>query len=167
MISTIISVPILSVLLIFQSAILSRIPLLGGTADLILLAIVAWALQKRVQNAWYWGIIGGLLVGYVSALPFFVPLISYCIAVGLALLLRSRVWQMPILAMFVTVFFATLASNSISLISLRILGTSLPLLQVLNLITIPSLVLNLFLAIPFYTLLGDLASWLYPEELVM
>jgi hypothetical protein len=38
----------------------SRIPLLHGSADLILLALVAWALQKRVNTAWQWALIGGL-----------------------------------------------------------------------------------------------------------
>ena len=84
-----IAVPILSFLLILQSAVLSRIPLLGGTTDLVLLAVIAWALNRRVQTAWHWGIIGGLLVSYVSALPFGVILLGYLLAVALALALRG------------------------------------------------------------------------------
>jgi len=160
-----ISVPILGFLLILQSAVLSRIPLLGGTTDLVLLAVIGWALQKRVQTAWHWGIIGGLLVSYVSALPFGIYLLGYLMAVAMALAFRGRVWQVPILAMLITTFFGTMIVHLITLLVLRLLGDPLPLLQTLNLITLPSVLLNLLLAVPFYTLLGDLANWLYPEEL--
>ncbi len=163
----VIAVPILSVLLIIQSAVLSRMPLLNGTTDLVLLAVIAWALQKRVQTAWHWGIIAGLLVGFVSALPLGVSLAGYLLAVGLALVLRQRVWQVPILAMFVATFFGTVISHLIALVALRLTGTQMPLLESLNLITLPSVLLNLLLAIPFYALLSDLAKWLYPEELEM
>jgi hypothetical protein len=45
------------------------------------------------------------------------------------------------------------------------LGVSMSLTQVLNLILLPSLLLNLILAIPVYSIMHDLARWLYPEEL--
>ena len=162
-----IALPLLGALLVFQSAVVSRMPLLHGTADLVLLAIIAWALQKRVKTAWHWGIIGGLLVSFTSALPFGVVLGGYLLAVGLALALRSRVWQVPILAMLVTTFFSSMIAHLITLIVLRISGVSLPWLQTLNMVILPSVFLNLLLALPFYVLLGDLARWLYPEELEM
>ena len=78
--TTLLAFPILGILLVLQSAIFSQIPLLQGTTDLVLLALVAWSLQRRVRTAWQWGIIGGLLVGFVSAVPFFV---YYCrISIG-------------------------------------------------------------------------------------
>ncbi len=163
--ATLIAIPILSVLLIFQSAVVSRITLLHGSADLLLLAVVAWALQKRVDTAWHWSVIAGLMISFVSALPFGVALIGYPLAVGLALLLRQRVWQVPILAMFLATFFGTLATQAMALAILRLSGDPLPILQAFNLIILPSILLNLLLAVPAYALLGDLAGWLYPEEL--
>jgi rod shape-determining protein MreD len=163
--ATLIAIPILSVLLIFQSAVVSRITLLHGSADLLLLAVVAWALQKRVDTAWHWSVIAGLMISFVSALPFGVALIGYPLTAGLALLLRQRVWQVPILAMFVATFFGTLATQALALAALRLSGDPLPILQAFNLIILPSILLNLLLAIPAFALLGDLAGWLYPEEL--
>lgn len=162
---TLIAFPILSVLLILQSAILSRIPLLRGSADLVLLAVAAWALQRRVQTGWQWGIIGGLLVAVASGLPIVVPLVGYPLVVALAMALRRRVWQAPILAMFVATFFGTLAFHALSLAVLRLFGNPLPWQRAFNLVTLPSVLLNLVLAIPIYALLADLASWFYPEEL--
>jgi rod shape-determining protein MreD len=162
-----VAIPVFVLLLILQSAIVSQIPLIYGTADLILLALVAWTLHKRVQTAWHWGIIAGLMVSFVSGLPPGVPLLSYLMVVGLTLMLRRRIWQMPILAMFVATFVGTIAVHFLDIIALRLVGTPLPVFQSLNLITLPSLLLNLLLALPVYSIFNDLANWLHPEELEM
>jgi hypothetical protein len=165
MTATLIAIPILVVLEILQSAIISRLQLLRGTTDLVLLVVVAWALQKQVRTAWQWGIIGGLVVSLFSALPFFIPITGYLLCVGLTLLLRRRVWQVPILAMFFAVFTGTIITHLVAMIGLRLTGNIIPWVEGFNLITLPSLLLNLLLALPAYSLMGDLAGWLYPEEL--
>jgi rod shape-determining protein MreD len=163
--AVLIAVPILAVLIMIQSAVLSNIPLLHGTTDLVLVALLAWALQKRVRTAWFWAIIGGLLVGYVSALPFGAVLAGYLLAVGLAIMLKQRIWQVPILAMLVATFFGTLLVNLVVITALRIMDTPIPFWEAINLVTLPSVLLNLLVAIPFYALFSDLAKWLYPEPL--
>jgi len=162
---TLVALPILTVLMILQSGIVSRIPLLHGTPDLLLLFILAWALQKRVQTAWQWCLIGALIYGLVSALPLGTSLLAYGLATGIALLLRRQVWQAPVVAMLLAVLLGTLISHAVSLLALRLVGDPIPFLQALNLVTLPSAFLNLILAIPAYALMGDLAGWLYPEEL--
>ena len=151
--------------MILQTSVVSRIPLLYGTADLALLAIIAWALQKRVRTAWQWSLIGGLMFSLASALPLGVPVLGYGLSTGLALLLRRRVWQVPILAMFVTTFLCTLITQGIALIALLLVGDPIPIGEAFNLIILPSVIINLLLAIPVYALISDLAKWLYPEEL--
>jgi rod shape-determining protein MreD len=165
--ATLIALPLFSLLLIIQSAVLSRAPLVYGTADLTLLAMIAWALQKRVNTAWHWGIVGGLMASFISALPIGVPLLGYLLVVGLALMLRQRIWQAPILAMFLAVFVGTLSTHLLNLIALRLVGNPMPWLPALELITLPSLLLNLLLALPAYVIFADLAKWLYPEGLEM
>jgi len=160
-----ISIPIFTLLMILQSSLFSRIPLLYGTMDLFLLVLVAWALQKRVQTAWQWSIIAGLIFNLVSALPLGIPLIGYGLSTGVALALRRQVWQLPLLAMFITIFFGTLITHSVSVIALRLAGHPIPVFEAFNLITLPSLLLNLLLAAPAYALMSDLAARLYPEPL--
>ena len=163
--AVLIAAPILAVLIMIQSAVLSNIPLLHGTTDLVLVALLAWALQKRVRTAWIWAIIGGLLVGYVSALPFGAVLVGYLLAVGLAILLKQRIWQVPILAMLVATFFGTLLVNLVVITALRIMDTPISFWEAINLVALPSVLLNLLVALPFYALFSDLAKWLYPEPL--
>ena len=163
--ATLIAIPVLGVLAILQSSVVSRLPLLHGSSDLIMLAIIAWTLQKKTQTAWQWCIIGGLVTNITSAVPFGVPLIGYSIITGIALLLRRRVWQVPVLAMFLVTFLGTLVTQGITLFALRLVGSPIPVLESFNLIILPSMLLNLLLAIPIYALAVELARWLYPEEL--
>lgn len=160
-----IAIPILGSLAILQSSVISRFTLLHGTADLVMLTLIAWALQKRVQTAWQWSIIGGLAMNITSAVPLGVPVISYAVTTGMALVLRRRVWQVPILAMFVVTFIGTLITQGITLFVLRLTGSNIDIMQALNIVTLPSILLNLLFAIPVYALISELANWLYPEEI--
>jgi rod shape-determining protein MreD len=153
------------VLAIIQSTIVSTMPLLNGTADLILLFIVAWALQERVDSAWQWCLIGGIYASLYSALPFGSFIIAYMVCAGIARLLKRRIWKAPFLAMLAATFVGTLVVQLISLSARLIMSTSIPLISVLNLILLPSLLLNLILAIPVFSIMHDMANWLYPEEL--
>jgi len=160
-----IGIILFGILTIFQSTIVSTMPLLKGTADLILLFIVAWALQDRVDTAWQWCLIGGIFASLYSALPFGSFIVAYIICVGIARLLKRRIWKAPFLAMLAAIFISTLVIQLISLIARLIMGVSLPLTNILNLILLPSVLLNLILAIPVFSIMHDMADWLYPEKL--
>jgi hypothetical protein len=163
--AVLLAIPILGLLVMLQSALASRVHLLYGTADLVLLALLAWAVQERVKSSWHWAVIGGTMITIVSALPLGAALAGYLIATGVTIAFRRWVWQVPLLAMIAGTFFGTVITHAISLAALRSVGTTIPLVQAFNIVTLPSALLNLLLAIPMYALLGDLASWVYPEEL--
>lgn len=159
-------IPILGLVLMLQMAVISRLNLLEGTADLVMLFVIAWALQERVRSAWQWAVIAGLMVTFVSATPLFAPFIGILLVTGVARLLRRQVWQTPILAMFVTTFIGTVIMQGMYFFVLTTSGTTLPLQESLTLTTLPSALLNLILALPVYTIITDLANWVYPEEMV-
>jgi rod shape-determining protein MreD len=163
--SHLLSLPVLILLLMIQMVVVSRLPLLSGTADLILLVLVAWALQERVTSAWVWTIIAGLLVSFVSALPLFTPLIGYLIITGIARLLQQRVWQTPILAMIVATVVGSLIYHFMSWLILSFSGLPLPFQDSVSRVILPAVLLNLLLSIPVYALITDMANWLHPYEL--
>ena len=157
-------VPVLVVVLMIQSIVVSSLTLLGGTADLMLLVLIAWALQDRVNTAWEWAVLGGLMIGYVSALPIYIPVLGYGLVTLLARLIQRRIWQTPILAMLFVTVFGTLLVNLLTLISLQFGGTPITFSEAISLVVLPSTMLNLIVALPVYLLLRDLARWLYPAE---
>ena len=64
-----VALPVIILAVILQSAIVSRVYLLSGIADLPLVMLAAWALQEEVETAWHWAVATGLLVGFVSGIP--------------------------------------------------------------------------------------------------
>jgi cell shape-determining protein MreD len=159
-----IAFPLLGLAVILQSAVVSRIELLAGYADLVLIILAAWALQTQVESAWHWAALASLLVAFVSRLPWPVVLLGYLGVVFFAQVLQKRVWQAPLLAMFSVIFLGTLFMHLAAFVVLSLTGASLPVEDVVGLITLPSLLLNLVLAVPIYTLMRDLAVWVYPGQ---
>lgn len=158
-----IAIPILFIVLILQSAVISRVYLLSGIADLPMVMLAAWALQENVDSGWHWAAALGLLVGFVSALPWYVPMISYLVVVALAQMLQRRVWQAPLLAMFSVTFLGTILLNILTYLVLRIGGVTMPIEDVLGLVMLPGVLLNLLLAIPVYAIMRDLSRWVHPS----
>ena len=150
--------------MILQSSIVSQIVLLSGFADLILILLAAWALQDRVDTAWHWAIGASVMVGFVTRMPWLIVVIGYLAVVYMAQLLQRRVWQAPLLAMFSVTFAGTLFIQMVSYGYLTISGTSIRLDDSLGLIILPSLLLNMLIAIPVYAFMRDLARWVYPSE---
>lgn len=156
--------PILGLAVILQSAIVSGIFLLSGFADLTLVIVIAWSLQEGVTTAWHWAILAGVLTAFFTGLPWVVPLAGFLMAVALAQGLRRRIWQAPLMAMFVVTFLATLLSHLLSFIVVSLTGAPLPVGDTFSLVTLPSVLLNLLFAVPFYWLMRDLSRWVYLAE---
>ena len=157
-----IALPVIVLAVVLQTAIVSRVYLLSGIADLPLVMLAAWALQEEVETAWHWAVATGLLVGFVSALPTLAPLIGYFAVVGIAQVLQGRVWQAPLLAMFSVTFFGSVIASLFTFSVLSLSGIDLPVGDVLGVLTLPSVLLNMLIAIPVYAVMRDLARWVYP-----
>lgn len=162
MFRNLIAFPLLALVVIVQSAVISQMSLLAGYADLMLVILAAWALKADASSAWLWATLGGIMVSFVSGLPWPVVMAGYLFVVLFAQLLRQRVWQAPLLAMFSVIFLGTLVMNLIAILVLNLIGTPLPLGDSLGLIVLPSVLLNLLFSIPVYAVVRDLAQWVNP-----
>ena len=160
----IVAFPVLFLAVILQSSVVSQIKLVSGYADLPLLMLGAWALQKNVKSAWHWAALACALLAFVSTMPWIVVVIGYFAVVYIAQVLQGRVWQAPLLAMFSVTFAGTLFLHLLSFVVLSLLGTPFVLEDVIGLITLPSLLLNMLFSIPIYAFMRDLARWVYPTE---
>jgi len=158
-----IAVPAIVLAVILQSSIVSRVTLLSGIADLPMVMLAAWAMQDDVDTAWHWAVATGILVGFVSGLSWLVPVLGYLVVVALAQVLQRRVWQAPLLAMFSVTFLGTISLSVFSLVALRFSGIPLGVADVFGLLTLPSILLNMLLAIPVFAVMRDLARWVYPS----
>lgn len=162
---TLLGLLILVMATILQSALIRQLTLLHGSADLVLVVLVLWAVRAPSASAWRWALIGGLLVGWVSALPWVVPLAGYLLAVGLAQVVARRLWTLAGLASLLAVFLGSLITQALTWGVLQLQGIALPVGQTVDQVVLPSLLLNLALVLLLYGWLADLAAWMFPVEL--
>ncbi len=160
------AIPVLGLTFMIQLSVVSRMMLLSGNADLILLVLAAWALQERAKGAWIWGIAASILAGLMSGIPWYIYLVGYLSVVAAARLLIHRIWQAPLLAMFTVTLIGTLELLMITFVRQTLFESALPFSEVFLQIVLPSVLLNLLMAIPVHALVKDLANRLYPAEVV-
>jgi rod shape-determining protein MreD len=159
MFRNLIAFPLLALVVILQSAVISQMSLLAGYADLMLIILAALALKTDAASAWLWAVLGGIMVSFVSGMPWPVTMAGYLFVVLIAQILRQRIWQAPLLAMFSVIFLGTLSMNLLAILVLNFLGTPLPFGDSLGLIVLPSILLNLLFSVPVYAVVRDLAQW--------
>ena len=162
--SVILSIPTLGLIAILQSAVVSRLPLNRGIADLMLVLLVAIALQKNVNISWQWSIVGGLFMDFLSGLPFGIFTSSYLLATGLALIIRERIWRFSFLMQLLVVFFGTMFSHALSFLVVFLQGSEISLGTVLQVVTLPSIILNFMISLPIFILTQDVLEQINPQE---
>jgi len=159
-----IAFPVLIFAFIVQTTIIARFSLLNGMADLVMLILIAWALQEGSKNAWMWAIIGGLVTGFASAVPWFIFPICYLGIVGITQRFKSKIWQSPILAMMIITAIGTVLLLVTEFIALQIMGINLKLSESLTRTILPSMLLNLLFAFPIYVVIREINKLIYPVK---
>ncbi len=128
----------------------------------MMVAVITWGFQDRVENQWLWAVVAGLLVSFTSAVPFFIPLITYLLVTWMVRILKGRIWQLPIMSLLLITIIGTTILHILSLIALRFSGVDLVFSEVIQVILLPSIFLNLIFAIPLYWFMKDFSKWVYP-----
>jgi rod shape-determining protein MreD len=154
----------LVVFYILQTSIFSQTMLISGSADLVMLFLIAWSLQEQVKNSWLWAVVAGFIISIVSAMPFFAPLLGYLGVLGISKLLQRRLWRIPILVMFIITFMGTFYQQALYVVTLQVSGVPIPWDQSLDAVILPSVLLNLIFAIPIYAIANELVGRIYPLE---
>ena len=150
-----------------QMVAFSRLPVLSGTADLVLLVMIAWCLQKQLKSWEVWAVClaGALMVSFVSAVPTVANVTAYLIIMLGVRWLQGRIWQASVLALFVSVSVGSIVFSGFMWLFLRVINQiPLELSESFVYVILPGMVLNLAFAFPVYLLIKDLAGWIYPSE---
>ena len=149
--------------MMLQYGVFSRWMILSGSPDLVLLLVIALCLHQKQRWFWILILIMGWVVGFVSALPFFLPMIVYMAVYLVSLSLKQRVWQTPLLAMFLLTFSATIVVNFLSIAVLFVQRIPFVFSEALVRVVLPSVFLNMFLAIPVHAIVRELSIWMNPQ----
>lgn len=147
-----------------QNAIITRLNMLYGAADLMMLVLLSWVLHTSEGNNWRWALVVGLLVGISSALPFWLPMIGYLVMVMVVNFVQQKVWEVPIWLLLISTFVGSFFIYGLEAVYLWVAGVPLDLVEVINIVILPSLVLNMLMVLPVYGLVGEIAKTVYPRE---
>ena len=164
MISPYVSLPIMLIFSVIQTVAVSRIKLMGGSADIILLAIVSWGVSEEDNSVFYWALVGGIFISFISAMPTTAVIASYLFVAVITRVFQKVLWQAPILAILLSAFVGTIAKFTIDMIALQFMGVELTLSTSIKIMLAPNLILNLFILFPIYLIMSDLARRISPKE---
>lgn len=159
----IIAFPVFFLTAMLQSTSISRLPLIHGTADLSLLVLIAWGIHSRSNLTWVFGIVAGLIISFYSQVTWLAFVSSYLFVIFITQLLHGKFWNSPLLVMLLMSSIGSLLVNTAILLSLFFKEISINISQAFSEIMLPSVILNLLLALPVYFLVKDLVRWINPR----
>jgi rod shape-determining protein MreD len=160
----IVGVPLLLSLAILQSSVLSYIGLLEGRPDLVLLAIVAWAVTGRSREAMILGLIGGLMLDLLSGVPLGATSLILVLIAFLVSLFEVRFWEAHLLMPLAVTLVASFMYHFLTLGIIWLMGRSVDISIMLSQVILPSAFLNLVLALPAAQGAQALRDSLFPPE---
>lgn len=150
-------VPLLVVVAILQTTVISHLTLWGVFADLPLLVVVGWSLLRGAREGVVWGFVGGLVVDLLSGAPFGAATLALMAVGFLSGLGEATVFRTHVALPLVTVFLATILYDMIFLLVVQVSGQTVAWWSSLFRIILPSAALNALLTpVVFGTI-----RWLY------
>lgn len=159
-----IAIPVILLLTCLQISLSGKFMILDGFADIILVWVAAWVAQTNIKHNWLWIVFAIATVSYVSALPWYATLISYLLIFTLGFVFKKRLWQSPFLSFILILIIGSLLYYFDGVIGLKLSGSLINLNEAILRIILPSLIMNLIIALPIYLIARDMILWVYPAE---
>ncbi len=154
----------ISFLAVLQSSLVNHLQLLEGRPDLVLLAITGWALTGHGRQAILFGFVGGFALDLFSEVPLGVSSAALVLVASMVSYSEGRFWGVHPLMQLAAVLAASAVFYAAQLASLAIGGHPFDLLLVLNRTVLPSLFLNLVLALPAAQVAEAISHFFTPAE---
>ena len=144
----IIGIPLLAFLSILQSVIIKDLAFLEGRPDMVLLAVISWAIIGRQKESMVLGLFGGLLLDLLSGLPIGVSAINLIIITYLVSFSEGRFWESHLLMPLGVGLISSLLFYAIQMVTILIIGPSFDVGLLVFRIVLPGTFLNLLLILP-------------------
>ena len=135
-------VPLLAIVAILQSTLVSHFRIWGVFADLPLLVVVSWGLLRGSREGLIWGFIAGLAVDLFSGAPFGAATFGLMAAGSLSGLGQSTVFRSQLFLPLIAVLLATVVYDMLFLLVVWISGYPVSWLDSLFRLVLPSAALN-------------------------
>ena len=158
-------VPLLVVVAILQSTVVSHFQIWGVFADLPLLVVASWGLLRGPREGLIWGFIAGLTVDLFSGAPFGAATFGLMAAGFLSGLGQSTVFRSQFFLPLLAVLLATIVYDILFLLVVWISGYPVSWLDSLFHLILPSAVLNAVLTPVVFVIMRWLNTRFGREEM--
>lgn len=152
-----------------QMAVFSQLKIQSGKADLILLIVIALGLQPEIPKIdnFLFSTFSGVLVGFISAEPFWIVVIAYLFALYFSLFLKERLPQVPILSMLFCGILFMFLHLLFQAIYFNLIGFNINYQTSFYTLILPSLMINIFSTLPIFFIVSEVRRIVFPslEEL--
>jgi rod shape-determining protein MreD len=138
---------------LLQTTVTSRATLLGAHVDLVLILVVCWAIQREIDEAVLWGLLGGAFVGLFSAEPFGTSVLALGVVAVVASWLNQLFRRSQLVALLILVPISTILYDLLRAVILQRLGWTIDLPATVALIILPGCLVNTLAAPLVYGLL--------------
>ncbi len=120
--STFIAIPVMILLAIGQTAVLSRLPLPGPAPQLPFLTALAWGLLHDRREGMVWAFTAGFFMDILSISPMGLTALVYLVAITAALLVQEMFPASRVIMPLLLTPLATVIAILLYLLGLRLLG---------------------------------------------
>jgi len=156
-------------MIMLQMAIFSQLKIQAGKADLILLVVIALGLQPEISKLdnYIFSIFAGVLIGFISAEPFWIVVVAYFFALIFALFLKERLPQVPILSMIFCSIVIMIFHLFFQAFYFNFLGFNINYQTSFYNLILPSLMINIIATLPIFFIVSEVRRIVFPslEEL--
>lgn len=161
----VIGIPVVALLAILQTSLVSHLRLLEGRPDLVLLAVVAWALTGRGREAMILGFAGGIFLDAFSAVPLGVSSTALVAVAVISSYSEGQFWGINPIMQLAAVLVGSVVYYAAIIFALVAIGQPVDLQQALAQVVLPGLFVNLILALPAVQIAESLHSVLHPPRI--
>lgn len=157
-----IAIPVMALLAIVESSVLSRFPVAGVTPQLLFVVALGWGIHRGLEEGLIWAFIAGLFTDLFSLAPLGISSLAFMAGVGVPLMLQQ---VLPPRRLPVAMFLAALGTViylSVYALALRVFGFGTSLRGLID--TLPLIIFHAVLIVPVYLLLASLLRMLRPRR---
>lgn len=156
------AIPLLTILAVLQTAVFSRIPILGQVPQIPFLVALAWGLLRDLEEGVTWGFVGGLILDLFSAGPTGLTALVWMMGIILALFMAQGFPTSRVILPVVVAAVSTMVYLGLHMILLRLFGYQTTLATAAALL--PLAALHAVLILPIYWLMYTVDRRLWPRR---
>lgn len=157
-----IAIPVMALLAILQSSVLTRFPVAGVTPQLLFVVALAWGIERGLEEGLVWAFIAGIFADLFSLAPVGLSSLAFMAGVGGPLLIQRALPPRRLLVAMTLAFLGTLIYLVIYAIGLRVFGFGISMGGLLELL--PIFPLHVVLIVPIYLIIHAFARATKPRR---